>query len=733
MAEPRDRSAVRDHRQLKINRAVRRALSDPHAAGVVVAGGVGAGKSHTLRVLAGDLHWVGPPDHQPVVVRTRTGSRREIDPLLVSCREAVIGRAGRRDVVVVADDLEQWELPALAALAHGIDGDGVRLLGAVRSRQLPQVLGALRPSRPLTLVRLAPWRVIDLQRYTTDTLGGRLQPMSARRLLDFSGGNPQCLMELLQDGRLSGRLRRRNDLWFWTGPITVPPITQARIGDELGHSGGELIDVLITLASAGPMPIRTLLALHDPESLEAAEQIGYLRWSSDGESVSGEPLAGLVALATVSTLRRRRSSERLARVIGGRVPVRRPTPSRIHHDHLPLDRNLRSAVVDLCRGRAVEALRGARRAARQAAPEQRSDPINEFMIGICLMFCDEPGQAQQVATRLCRLGVRERRASSHAAGCLLAGLIALAAARPVTAARLLTDCLPELQTERRLGLAPLIMELRSLAEQLAGRPGAAETTHQHAARALQTCGPTSPTGPVAEAWWGLDEWVDLIRSVTLDLRGERSAGSELAADVCRRARSEGNVLIELLGLLLRQRINDTEAARSRIANLSAVTQGPLLESFVEHAAALSDHDPGRLAKLAASLDRSGMLLLAGDSAVSAIAADDSDLPTPDAVAARQLVRRLSAEAQLAVPGWWRPAPEFPGAALTHREREIMNAVIAGRTSAEVAGALCLSRRTVENHLQHIYTKLGISSRAELRQVGEPGGAHRVVVAERLGR
>ena len=62
------------------------------------------------------------------------------------------------------------------------------------------------------------------------------------------------------------------------------------------------------------------------------------------------------------------------------------------------------------------------------------------------------------------------------------------------------------------------------------------------------------------------------------------------------------------------------------------------------------------------------------------------------------------------PGWSGTPDATP---LTRREREI--AVLAAQqlSAADIAAQLHLSRRTVENHLQRIYTKLGISSRAEL--------------------
>ncbi len=51
--------------------------------------------------------------------------------------------------------------------------------------------------------------------------------------------------------------------------------------------------------------------------------------------------------------------------------------------------------------------------------------------------------------------------------------------------------------------------------------------------------------------------------------------------------------------------------------------------------------------------------------------------------------------------------------LTAREREVADLVAAGNTNREIASALYLSEKTVESHLSHIFTKLGVSSRARL--------------------
>jgi DNA-binding CsgD family transcriptional regulator len=61
----------------------------------------------------------------------------------------------------------------------------------------------------------------------------------------------------------------------------------------------------------------------------------------------------------------------------------------------------------------------------------------------------------------------------------------------------------------------------------------------------------------------------------------------------------------------------------------------------------------------------------------------------------------------------RPAQQV-GAHLTPREREIVELVGTGATNREIAAQLLLSPRTVDHHLRQVFSKLGISSRAELK-------------------
>ncbi len=56
-----------------------------------------------------------------------------------------------------------------------------------------------------------------------------------------------------------------------------------------------------------------------------------------------------------------------------------------------------------------------------------------------------------------------------------------------------------------------------------------------------------------------------------------------------------------------------------------------------------------------------------------------------------------------------------GDGLSPRETEVLRLIALGHTSAEIAGKLHLSRRTVETHRASVHRKLGLATRAELVQ------------------
>jgi HD-GYP domain-containing protein (c-di-GMP phosphodiesterase class II) len=77
---------------------------------------------------------------------------------------------------------------------------------------------------------------------------------------------------------------------------------------------------------------------------------------------------------------------------------------------------------------------------------------------------------------------------------------------------------------------------------------------------------------------------------------------------------------------------------------------------------------------------------------------------PDAVQA--LSREMAHEGQLGR----RPRREWP-AGLTEREAEVLRLVAQGRSTREIAERLVLTENTARHHIEHIYDKLDVSTRA----------------------
>ena len=88
----------------------------------------------------------------------------------------------------------------------------------------------------------------------------------------------------------------------------------------------------------------------------------------------------------------------------------------------------------------------------------------------------------------------------------------------------------------------------------------------------------------------------------------------------------------------------------------------------------------------------------------------------DELAKDSLAGRMDPDAVSAVldiAGQLRPARrrDLRPAGLSDREVEVLRLVAQGCSNPEIAERLCVSRRTAEHHVQHIYTKIGVSSRA----------------------
>ena len=91
------------------------------------------------------------------------------------------------------------------------------------------------------------------------------------------------------------------------------------------------------------------------------------------------------------------------------------------------------------------------------------------------------------------------------------------------------------------------------------------------------------------------------------------------------------------------------------------------------------------------------------------AVGDGDGAAMERRAARATFDRLAAESGAGGTATSTPA-DLP-AGLSEREVEVLVLVAKGRTNRAITEALFISEKTVTSHLTHIFTKLGVSSRA----------------------
>jgi DNA-binding CsgD family transcriptional regulator len=193
-------------------------------------------------------------------------------------------------------------------------------------------------------------------------------------------------------------------------------------------------------------------------------------------------------------------------------------------------------------------------------------------------------------------------------------------------------------------------------------------------------------------------------------------------DAAAQAASTGHRTAEswLLHDLMRTSGQDTSA---QLRDLADACDSPLVSARARHGAAARAGDARELAGAADDFAALGAMLLAAEAAAGTAEAFNRAGDRRAATAALRRSIELAAACEGAVtPGLFRTAMIHAAAAvpLSTREREIAMLAAAGITSKDIAERLYLSVRTVNNHLQHAYTKLGVSGRADLAQaLGSP--------------
>ncbi|MFD5329297.1 LuxR C-terminal-related transcriptional regulator [Streptomyces sp. NPDC127092] len=159
----------------------------------------------------------------------------------------------------------------------------------------------------------------------------------------------------------------------------------------------------------------------------------------------------------------------------------------------------------------------------------------------------------------------------------------------------------------------------------------------------------------------------------------------------------------------------TGSVADRLAELAGCCQGEFVVVAAAHAAAAAGGDGAALVRVAGEFERLGFVLLAAEASAQAAAAFEA---SGRQASARSATTRAWVAAS-ACEGAITPAlARLSAPQLTDRELEIAR-LAADASNKEIACRLVLSVRTVENHLHAAYTKLGVTSRVELKQVLRP--------------
>ncbi|MEV8097741.1 helix-turn-helix transcriptional regulator [Kitasatospora sp. NPDC085879] len=197
----------------------------------------------------------------------------------------------------------------------------------------------------------------------------------------------------------------------------------------------------------------------------------------------------------------------------------------------------------------------------------------------------------------------------------------------------------------------------------------------------------------------------------LAARGRSSDARRLLFEGADRAADAGYATSEMLLLTEASRLGGAKQAAGRLAELAATCDGVFAGARARFAHALAAGDGPALLAVAEELESIGALLLAAEAAAAAACVLRQDGGARAASAAALRSTELAARCQGATtPGLMIiEAPE----PLSGREREVAVLAAGGAPSRDIAADLHLSVRTVDNHLQRVFGKLGVTSRRQL--------------------
>jgi DNA-binding CsgD family transcriptional regulator len=168
------------------------------------------------------------------------------------------------------------------------------------------------------------------------------------------------------------------------------------------------------------------------------------------------------------------------------------------------------------------------------------------------------------------------------------------------------------------------------------------------------------------------------------------------------------------------RLGDRASVATRLDGLAGQSEGELVSTYALHARSAAAGHAGDLVMATDRFEAMGACLLAAEASTEASQAyqDAGERRASSALAQRAAALAALCEGASTL-GATAPVMVVP---LTPRERDIASFAAQGRSSKEIADQLFLSIRTVNNHLQTVYSKLGVSGRRQLAAALAAAGA-----------
>lgn len=212
----------------------------------------------------------------------------------------------------------------------------------------------------------------------------------------------------------------------------------------------------------------------------------------------------------------------------------------------------------------------------------------------------------------------------------------------------------------------------------------------------------------------------LARAWVAAAEGAVSEARSLARHSALVAGEAGQYGVEVMALHAAVCFGDRTVA-DRLAELAGQVDGERAPLAADHAAALAADDGALLDTVSQRWEALGAQLLAADAAAQASAAHHRRGRRSRGISSAARAADLAERCENArTPALRTAAQPLP---LSVREREVADLAAAGLSNREIAERLVVSVRTVEGHIYHVFTKLGVADRVELatllRAVREP--------------